>query len=576
MMQTLFGKKEKIPELGDQTYTIEGESARINELSKLLQITDGDFQNLRKIDPIMEEHAYEMAKRHYEMIMKIPEIQQIFNDNSNFERYTAAITAYFKELSKPKFTKDYVEYRKKIGRVHSRIGLYDEWYVGSYIRVYEYIIPIIMKRFHHSSHTISEIILSLIRIITFDTLVVISSTQEANDYHLVQSISKVMEYVIGMDKVKLLLDRVDASVDEASNVSAASQELNASIEQVTENAVEMSENTEKMIKEAGEGRQLIEESLQGFLKMAEEFTSTKEKIDTLTNHMAKTTQVVDTIKSIAEETNLLALNASIEAARAGEHGKGFAVVADEVRKLAEQTKTSVEEVSATIHQIQGSSKEVASNVDDMSTSLQERVGHARQSIETINFIMEKINNVGESINTIAALTEEQSSATQDIANRIGVVHQHTEDIRHQTEKTGESIYQVSSEVNDLRKQTISGIPKLVPEQVIRVVQTEHALYQWWVYNAILGYQSIDELNEIKPDECRFGKWYKQMKQTSLGSKTSFKTIEKPHQEFHDLVEKVKRFVEQGDKENATGMLEQLNEKTNEIIYLLQKLQTEIT
>src|SRR5699024_8543223 len=185
----LHGKKESIPELHDDTYIIEDVNNRINELLKLLQITDQDFENVKKIDSIMEEHAFEMAKRHYDMVMKIPEIQQIMSENSNFDRYTKAITAYYKELSRPKLSKDYVEYMKKIGRVHSRIGLYDEWYVVTYIRVYEYLLPIIIKKFRHSPKTITEIVLSLIRIMTFDTLVVISSTQEANDYHLVQNIS---------------------------------------------------------------------------------------------------------------------------------------------------------------------------------------------------------------------------------------------------------------------------------------------------------------------------------------------------------------------------------------------------
>src|SRR5699024_4508176 len=160
--------------------------------------------------------------------------------------------------------------------------------------------------------------------------------------------------------------------------------------------------------------------------------------------------------------------------------------------------------------IQGRSNEVASDVKGMSASLQDRVGHARQSIDMINLITEQVNRVGESINTIAAITEEQASATQDITNRMEAVHQHTETIRRHAEETGESIYHVSSEVNDLRKQTIRSIPELTPEQLIRVVQTEHALYQWWTYNALLGYQSIDDLKEIDHEACRFGQWYGQM------------------------------------------------------------------
>ncbi|MEN1970042.1 methyl-accepting chemotaxis protein [Lentibacillus sp. N15] len=575
MIFTLSGKKESIAALDNHVYTIEGVSNRVNELLKMLQITDKDFENVQKIDSIMEEHAFEIAKRQYEMIMNIPEIKQIMEHNSNFERYTTAITTYFKELSKPKFSADYVEYRKKIGRIHSRIGLTDEWYIGSYLRVYEYLLPIIVKKFRHSASTVSEIVLSLIRIITFDTLVVIGSTQDANDYYLVRNISKVMEYVISADKMKLLLDSVDATITEASGVSAASQELSASIEQVTENAIHVADNSKKMIVEAEEGQQVIEGTLNGFLEMANEFSTTKEKIDTLIDHMSSTTQVIEFIKTIADETNLLALNASIEAARAGEHGRGFAVVAEEVRKLAEQTKTSVEEISTTIHQIQGNSNEVASDVQRMSGALQDRVGYARQSIEKMDVITKQINHVGDAIENIAAITQEQASATQDITNRMGTAHQYTENIRHHAEETGESIYRVSTEVNALREETIRSIPELTPEEVIRIVQTEHALYQWWTYNALLGYQSIEDIQDIDHDTCRFGNWYDQMKQTSIGSLSTFKAMEKPHREFHELVADVKRSIVQGDNDDANEMLGRLNGQTNEIIQLLRKLQEDV-
>ncbi|WP_163970449.1 methyl-accepting chemotaxis protein [Oceanobacillus halotolerans] len=575
MTMAISRKKINIPELSDHAYTIDDVSNRINELLKLLQITEEDFENVERLDSLMEEHAEEIASRHYGMIMRIPEIREIMEKNSTYERYTSAITQYFKELSKPKFTADYIAYRKKIGRIHSQIGLTDEWYIGSYMRVYEYLIPIIVKKFRYSPNTITSTILSLIRIITFDTLVVIGSTQEANDYYLLQNISTVMEYVISADKMKSLLDSVDSTIDETSSVSAAAEELSASIEQVTENAVTVSENAENMIDEVQEGQRVIEGTLNGFLDIAKGFNTTKEKVDHLTEQMASTTKVIEFIKSIADETNLLALNASIEAARAGEEGRGFAVVAEEVRKLAEQTKKSVDEISTTINGIQTNSHEVTHDVQQMSEALHERVDHARESINMMDLITKQITEVGKSINNIAAVTEEQTSATQDITNRMGQAHQHTENIKYHAEETGNSIYRVSTEVDELRKATIDSIPEITPEQVIRIVQTEHALYQWWSYNALLGYQSIDELNEIKPDACRFGKWYKSMKGTPLASLPSFQAIEKPHEEFHHLVEQVITTIKRGEKEDGDTLLASLNEKTNIIIDLLKDLQQDV-
>lgn len=223
------GNKKAI-NIETDTYTIDAVSNRVNELLKYIKITAQDFQNLAKIDDLMEEHAQTIAEIHYGMLMEAPEIKKIIEEHSYFERYTTAITAYFKELTKPNLTRDYVEYRKKIGRIHSKIQLADEWYIGSYIRVYEYLLPLITKKFRRSPATVLDIILSLNRVITFDTMIVISSTQEENDYLLLENISKVMEYVITADKTKALLESVDATLEEATSVNYASTDLTTSIQ----------------------------------------------------------------------------------------------------------------------------------------------------------------------------------------------------------------------------------------------------------------------------------------------------------------------------------------------------------
>lgn len=460
---------------------------KIAELLKLTQLTKKDIESLKKIDDIMEEHALTIADRHYDMIMNIPEIKNIFNRFSTKERYTAAIRKYYQQLTKPTLDEDYINYRKLIGQIHSRIQLNDEWYIGSYIRVYEYLLPFIIQRFCKSPQELSEIIVALNRIITFDSLIVLGAYQEANDYSMVEKINKVMEYVIGVDKVQDLMDGVDLTIGEAENVSASAQELSASVREVADHAVGVSENTEQMVEEAKAGQEVIERSLNGFLTMGNDFVETKTKIDALVKEVHDISQVIDFIKNVANQTNLLALNASIEAARAGDSGKGFAVVANEVRNLAEQTKESVDKISTAITKMQQESLLVGSIVEEMSDQLSGRISQTQEAITALDQIITKVNVVGDATATIAAIAEEQSAATQDITDRIGIVHEHTEKIKEQSHLTGESIFQVSIEVNQLRQKTIEEIQELTPSQLQRIAQTEDLIIKWWDYNAGMGY-----------------------------------------------------------------------------------------
>src|SRR5699024_5329075 len=111
------------------------------------------------------------------------------------------------------------------------------------------------------------------------------------------------------------------------------------------------------------------------------FQQSNEHFHALSDKIHKISEVVDFIKGIADETNLLALNASIEAARAGEHGKGFAVVADEVRKLAEQTKESVENITYEIEQVQEDTNNFSDNIHVFSISLEKHVEDTNASMQ---------------------------------------------------------------------------------------------------------------------------------------------------------------------------------------------------
>ena len=147
-MARLFrSKKVNIPSFTNENLPLHVLPKSIHEIIKLVQLTNEDLEHLKLIEDIIAEHVETIAERHYNMVMAIPEIKQIFNTYTTYERYVPAIIHYFKQLANPQLNEQYIENRIKIGKIHRQIQLTEEWFIGSYIRVYEYLVPHIVAKF---------------------------------------------------------------------------------------------------------------------------------------------------------------------------------------------------------------------------------------------------------------------------------------------------------------------------------------------------------------------------------------------------------------------------------------------
>ena len=486
-MLTLFRKtKVNIPPFTNHLAT-ENLSDNIQEIAKFVQLTKEDIQHLRLIDDLMEEHADAIAERHYNMIMETSEIKGIFEEYTTYDRYISAITKYYRELTKPELTQSYIEYRKKIGTIHSRIQLTEEWYIGSYTRAYEYLLPHIAAKFASKPEELSNILLALNRMITFDMIIVLIAYKEANEHKLIENVSSAMDEVMQIDEIGELLKIVDETTSEANEVNESTQELNAAVEQVAVTASEASNRTKMMVEQANESKDVVQGSLSGFLSMIDEFEDAKENFNALTEKVDAISEVIDFIKSIADETNLLALNASIEAARAGEQGLGFAVVADEVRKLAEQTKTSVDNITKEIIEVQQESINVSSSIESFSENLNEHIEKTNVAMQAIDVIMEHIDEVNTAIGAIASFTEGGATATEEISAKMNALQEHFEKTRQMTFETGKALYTAGKGVNDIRQTAIKSIKSPTDEQRARMEETDEKVAKWLEYNDVSGF-----------------------------------------------------------------------------------------
>lgn len=222
--------------------------------------------------------------------------------------------------------------------------------------------------------------------------------------------------------------------DAASSMAASVEEMAVSIDQVKENAHEAHGISVEAGSISEEGASVIHNAASEMRKISEAVQSSTAIVEELGRQSDQITSIVNTIRDIADQTNLLALNAAIEAARAGEQGRGFAVVADEVRKLAERTSLSTKEIADMVGKIQGGTRSAVGSMQAGVNQVSHGVDLANRAGDSIERIRDGAQRVSQVVNGISSSIAEQSSASNEIAHQLETIAQMSEEsavaVRH--------------------------------------------------------------------------------------------------------------------------------------------------
>ena len=239
---------------------------------------------------------------------------------------------------------------------------------------------------------------------------------------------------------------------QASTIATACEEMSATSSEIARNCHAAASDSTKANDAAVIGAKVVEETVLVMSRIAEKVRTTALTVETLGSKSDQIGQIIGTIEDIADQTNLLALNAAIEAARAGEQGRGFAVVADEVRALAERTTRATREIGVMIKAIQAETKSAVSEMDEGVRQVEQGTSEAAKSGEALHHILEQITSVSLQVNQIAVAAEQQTATTIEINNniqQITEVVQVTSASSHEEAKTASVLAQLSEELKKM-------------------------------------------------------------------------------------------------------------------------------
>ena len=226
--------------------------------------------------------------------------------------------------------------------------------------------------------------------------------------------------------------------ERTSQVATSSEEMAQTIVDIARNTGKIAESASKTVNVARNGREIVGKSVREVKEIAETVDATSAFVKTLGERSNQIGEIVNVINDIADQTNLLALNAAIEAARAGEQGRGFAVVADEVRKLAERTAHATSEIGAMIKAIQEGVKSAIKAMENATKKVETGVQLSMEGGNSLNDIVESVNELQVMVQQIALATEQMSATSEEISKDIEQIASFSKETSGGSEQTAQA------------------------------------------------------------------------------------------------------------------------------------------
>ena len=400
----------------------------VKQQLRMINLTEQDLKYLSRMQAQIQPVLPMMTDRFYQAMDGQPQLLHIIAEHSSMDRLKGSLTKHMQSIFQGEIDESYLKQRRIIAKVHVHIGLEPKWYLAAVESLYEEFFAFIEQQELPKKRQFSTL-RAFMKVMNFEQQLVLDAYEEEN---------KVNRQKVE-DSKAIVKDEV---LNTAQNLAAISEQTSASTEELSQKTRVLEDTTVQNLQFITEtentslvGKELVSTQSEQFGQMVEHMSDFMDRMKALHHSSEQIRGVVTLITSIADQTNLLSLNAAIEAARAGQHGKGFAVVAAEVRNLSTETKQAIGKVTGMIEVTDTNIEEMARFMKLMEKLIQESAKGNEQVTQSYDEIVQAVSGMREqtaesrvSVENTVQILEEINQAIETIAESSDGLIQLAEDL----------------------------------------------------------------------------------------------------------------------------------------------------
>lgn len=392
---------------------------------------------------------------------------------------------------------------------------------------------------------------------------------------VVMRLNETMSIIGDNSLMKDTFEQVESQTMSIKHMQNASLNLEDSIDNISSAMGNIRDNTHNIIEVSQNITNDMNDSITAVNQSSKRIEVINNRVQNFKGKIGKIEEIVDLVKKVANQSNLLALNASIEAARAGEAGKGFAVVADQVRLLSSNTAESAEDIVKYVSELKENIDELALAMDETTVSLAEGNSKVEKSIVSMQQMNNQMISIREGVDSVFNDIDTQTKVTRSFSKQIENISQSYNTLSNDCLQTGRRVFKIGRYLDKTRSDLVRGCSKITEQDWVRVFEVDHFVLTWRVYNNIVGFEHLQKKQVDDPARCKLGKWLKQVSDERLIHSKEYISLAKSHEDLHRYATLSWQANEDGDHSKAISYFDDTYRSYQEFDEALHRFQSKM-